>query len=185
MGNRESRNKPAQNIYALNFKDIIDYDFQQLTICKIDTHYIRVHKYTLTQSTHEQNIFITCDFSFFLYIKDQLQMFNYDKQKIQFVICFPCHITFDIFSIENKVCMELHHNSIYTYKLIRLLLQNLPSNINNLIMDHDIYWLCSAYMNNLPCGLQLIQIKKNIFDKVSIRQTNIPKLPHGCIVEFI
>lgn len=185
MGNDISNHKSNNFINFQEFKDIINYDLQPFEICKINKHFIRLSKQTSKCSISKNIIFITCDFSCFLYIKEQLETLSHNKLLINFIISHPCHLTFDIFDIEDKMCIQFKYTTRHMCKLIGLLLQNLPKNINILIIDYDVYCLCMKKMNNLPCSLELIQVKKDLFNTDKKHTTNIIKLPHNCVIQFI
>lgn len=166
-----------------SFQDIFELNFETCQICKLDKYLIRIFKIVESDHIFKNIIFITCEISFYIYIKQHIELLD-DKNTINFFISYPCHLSFSIFKTNDKVHVVFKDVNEYMCKLIGLILQNLPNNTNILTIDYIVFRRCIGKMNNLPCLLELIQIKKHFLDVKNNVLTKI-KLPHNCKIEFI
>jgi len=182
MGNTIKKKKCVQIINLKHLEDIINHNFGTFQMCQFNKFLIRISKLTNEKSICKNIIFIACDIYFFLYIKEQLESLNYNEHIIHFIISYPCYLTFSIFEINGKISVAFEDATESMCKLIGFILQNLPVNINILIISYNTYCRCIKQMNNFPCSLELVQIKK-IFGMINIFQ-NI-KLPHNCQIKFV
>lgn len=188
MGNLINKKKSIKITNLTNFKDIIDKKLYNYELCKLNKYFIRISN--LSDYNFRNIISIACDFDFYLYIKEQLETVNCDNLVIHFIINSPCYLTFLFFLNKNKLSVKIKNPIMSSYKLIITLLENLPENINTLIIDYDVYNIYIKNKINLPISLEFMKVKYKLYnqDRNSTNNinsaNNINRLPNNCVLLF-
>jgi hypothetical protein len=178
------KEKTNQIVNLTNLREIIDYKFNNYQLCKFNNYFIRIYKY-YNKNLNKTIISIACEFSFFSFIREQLETLDYENLMVHFIINNPCYLNFILFLHQDKLCIKIKNPIQTMHRSINLLLENLPKNVYTLIINYDIYNFGINNIINIPNSLKIIKVKKNFSPNNKLNFDNMLKLPNNCTLLFI